>query len=98
MMMVFCIVNLCLGTMLAQCFKVYVLMPVSVMAVALAIGTRFILTDSLFSMGFALAAAVASMQVGYFIGLSVQNRLPMRFRLTSRLSSYSHPAPRNPMR
>jgi hypothetical protein len=98
MMMVLSIVSLCTGAILAQRFKVYVLVPACAAVVTPAIGTMIMLVDSLWSAALAVAAAVASMQVGYFVGLSVKNRLSVRFRFTSRLSPFSHPVSRNPVR
>ena len=82
------IVSLSVGALLAQQFKIVVLVPATLTVLAIAIGAGIAQASSaLFIIGM-IAAASVSIQVGYFVGMLIQ--LGLSALLASGSSPLSH--------
>ena len=89
--MVFLIVCLLVGLGLGLRFKVLVLVPVATLAVAIAISARITGGDAFWSLLMA-AAAAASLQIGYLIGLCIRYLVSARAN-SARVSSLPGASP-----
>lgn len=69
-----------LGIVLGRIFRSLILVPVSLLAVAIALGCLIRADDSVGVLVLTIAAAVASIQFGYVIGLAAPVQAPDRDR------------------
>ena len=69
------IISLVAGALLAQRFKVVLLVPATLFAVVAAAAAGLVRTNSVWSTVLAIAAAGAGMQAGYFVGMLLHHRL-----------------------
>ena len=83
------IVSLTAGALLAQRFKIVVLVPATLVVVLLAIGAGLAQTQGFWSTLLMIAAASVGIQTGYFFGMLIQ--LGLRALLACRSSSFSDP-------
>ena len=91
------IVSLTAGALLAQRFKIIVLVPATLVVVLLAIGAGLAQTQAVWSTLLLTAAASVGIQTGYFVGMLIQHGLGAL--LARRSSSFSDPASaRDPVR
>jgi hypothetical protein len=84
------IVSLSVGALLAQRFKVIVLVPATLTVLAIAIGAGVAQTSSAWLIVGMIAAASVSIQVGYFVGMLIQHGLGTL--LAGRSSPFSYTA------
>jgi hypothetical protein len=70
------IVSFLVGAVLGQHFKVLVLMPTTAILVVLSAATGLTQSHTVWSIVLTVAAAAASIQVGYLIGIGVHHVLP----------------------
>jgi len=91
------IIGLLVGAVLAQRFKIMVLVPATAMALAAAASTGLVQVHSAGWTISIAAAGIASLQIGYFIGLGIRHVIeapvseaPRSFRPSA--SSARHPA------
>jgi hypothetical protein len=82
------IVSLSIGALLAQHFKIIVLVPASFAALVIAIGAGVAQASSVWSIVWLIATASVSMQIGYFVSMLIQHGLGVL--LASRSSPFSH--------
>jgi hypothetical protein len=82
------IVSLTAGALLAQRFKIIVLMPATLVVALLAVGAGLAQSRG-WSVLLMIAAASVGLQTGYFAGMLIQYGLG--FRLARGSSSFSHP-------
>ena len=90
-------ISLLVGAVLAQRFKITVLVPATAFMLVAAVGTGFVQAHTAWWTILIAAAEVASLQVGYFIGLGIRcvleaplSETPRSFRPSA--SSARHPA------
>jgi hypothetical protein len=69
------IVSLSVGALLAQRFKIVVLVPATLTVLAIAIGAGIAQASSAWFIVGMIAAASVSIQVGYFVGMLIQHGL-----------------------
>jgi hypothetical protein len=82
------IVSLLVGALLAQRFRIIVLMPATLTVLVVAIGAGVAQASSgWFIVGMFVAASV-SVQAGYFVGMAIQHGLDALW--ASRSSAFSH--------
>ena len=84
------IVSLSVGALLAQRFRIIVLVPATLAVVVIAIGAGVAQANSAWLIVGVTAAASVSIQVGYFVGMLIQHGLDAL--LASRSSPLSHTA------
>lgn len=82
------IVSLSVGALLAQRFKIIVLVPATFAVLVFAIGAGVAQANSAWVIIAMIAAASVSMQAGYFVGMLIQHVLGAL--LASRSSLFSH--------
>ena len=82
------IVSLVIGALLAQRFKVMVLVPATPMVVLVAIGAGVVQGNTAWLIILTILAATVSMQAGYFVGMLFQHFLGVF--LASRSSPFAH--------
>jgi hypothetical protein len=82
------IVSLTAGALLAQRFKIIVLVPATLMVALLAVSAGLVHTRSIWSILLMIAAASVGLQTGYFAGLLIQYGLG--FRMARGSASFSH--------
>jgi hypothetical protein len=82
------VVSLSIGMLLAQRFKIIVLVPASFAALVIAIGAGVAQASSAWLIVGMIAAASASMQAGYFVGMLIRHGLGALW--ASRSSPFSH--------
>ena len=91
-------ISLLVGAVLAQRFKVMVLVPATGFMLVAAMGTAFVQAHTAWWTILVAAAGVASLQIGYFIGLGIRcvleeaplSETPRSFKPSA--SSARHPA------
>jgi hypothetical protein len=69
------IISLAVGALLAQRFKIIVLVPATLMVVVVAIGAGVVQTSGGWLTILTIAAASVSIQAGYFVGMLIQHGL-----------------------
>jgi hypothetical protein len=69
------LISLVAGALLAQRFKIALLVPATLLAVVTAAGAGLVQANSIWSTVLAIAAAGTGMQAGYFVGMLLQSRL-----------------------
>jgi hypothetical protein len=84
------IVSLSIGALLAQRFKVIVLVPATLTVLAVAIGAGVAQASSAWLIVGMIAAASVSIQVGYFVGMLIHHGWGTL--LAGRSSAFSHTA------
>jgi membrane protein DedA with SNARE-associated domain len=82
------IVSLSVGALLAQRFRIIVLVPATLAVLVIAIGAGVAQANSAWLIVGMIAAASVSVQLGYVIGMLIQHGLGAI--LVSRSSSFSH--------
>jgi hypothetical protein len=82
------IVSLSVGALLAQRFRIIVLMPATLTVLVIAIGAGLAQASSAWLIVLTITAATASIQVGYFVGMLIQHGLNVL--LASGSSPFSH--------
>ena len=88
------IVTLLVGLVLAQRFKVMVLMPASVIVTVLAVATGATHAQTAWSIVLVAATAAISIQIGYLIGIGIHHFVDV----SSRSSSLAAPSASTPAR
>ncbi len=81
------IVSLAVGVLLAQRFKIIVLVPATFAVLLVAIGTGVTQAKAVWLIIAMTAAAGVSMQAGYFVGLLIRHGLGA---LATKSSSFAH--------
>jgi hypothetical protein len=71
-MMTSAMISLLVGMVLGQRFKFPVLMPTIAIALVLAIGAGIARGDTVWRIVFMAAAAAASLQIGYIVGIGIR--------------------------
>jgi hypothetical protein len=96
-MILLAVISLLVGAVLAQRFKVMVLVPATAFVLITAVGTGFVQIHAVSWTILTAAAGVASMQLGYVVGLGIRcileapsSEAPRSFRPSA--SSARHPA------
>jgi hypothetical protein len=84
------IISLSVGALLAQRFKIIVLVPATLAVLAIAIGAGIAQTSSTWLIVGMIVAASVSIQVGYFVGMLIQ--LGLGTLLAGGSSPFSHTA------
>jgi hypothetical protein len=84
------IVSLLVGALLAQRFRIIVLMPATLTVLVIAIGAGVAQANSAWLIVGMIAAASVSIQAGYFVGMLIQHGLSAI--LVSKSSAFSHTA------
>ena len=84
------IVSLSAGALLAQRFRIIVLVPATLAVLVIAIGAGVAQANSAWLIVGMIAAASVSIQAGYFVGMLIQHGLDAL--LASRSSGFSHTA------
>jgi hypothetical protein len=74
-MMMLSVVSLLVGAVLAQRFKVLVLMPATAVVLVLAVGTGATQARTDWSLVLMATAAVTCLQIGYLVGIGVHHVL-----------------------
>jgi hypothetical protein len=87
-MMWLSIISLSVGALLAQRFKIIVLVPATFAVLVLAIGAGVAQASSAWLIVLTIAAASVSIQVGYFVGMLIQHGLSVLLARGS--SPFSH--------
>lgn len=87
-------VSLVVGALLGQRFRVWVLMPATAIVLATAIGAGVNQAYTAWTIVLMAAAAAASMQIGYLVGLAIHHLLAAS--LSSRSSSVTASAAPTP--
>jgi hypothetical protein len=82
------IVSLAVGALLAQRFKIVVLVPATLMVVIVAIGAGVAQANTIWLIILKIVLGTVSIQAGYFVGMLIQHRLGVL--LASRSSSLPH--------
>jgi hypothetical protein len=88
-MILLAIVGLAAGALLAQRFKIIVLVPATLVVVLLATGAGLAQTQGVWLILSIIAVASVSIQIGYFVGILIHYGLGAL--LASRSSSFSNP-------
>jgi membrane protein DedA with SNARE-associated domain len=98
-MMMLAIVSLLTGALLAQRFKILILIPATVIVLLVAVGTGVVQAHTTWWIMLMAAAASTSMQVGYAIGISIRHVLdaPVAERSFSAARLLGIPRARHPL-
>jgi hypothetical protein len=89
-MVVYLIIGAMAGIVLGLCFKVFVLAPAMLLAMALAIASGIMRGHAPSVIALATLGTLASLQIGYLGGCILQAYLPMRTTSHYRLSGLWH--------
>lgn len=91
-MLVVAVTSLLIGAALGQRFTVMILLPGTVILLALSIATGVTHANTVWSIALTTAVAVTSMQIGYLIGIGVHHFRAARSHLSSRSPTLASPA------